>query len=88
MKQLLASRTLVDSPAAMEESFFLGLRLNRGVSLVGNRESHSGQHACNEIEPVVAELIEAGLLERTNERVRLTSRGRLLSNEVFERFLQ
>ncbi len=33
-KQLLASRTLVDAQAALEESFFLGLRLNRGVSLV------------------------------------------------------
>ena len=34
------------------------------------------------------ELIDAGLLERDGERVRLTSRGRLLSNEVFARFIR
>ena len=33
VQQLRASRTLVDAQAALEESFFLGLRLNRGVSL-------------------------------------------------------
>ncbi len=32
-EQLLASRTLVNAQAALEESFFLGLRLNRGVFL-------------------------------------------------------
>ena len=32
-QQLRASRTLVDAQAALEESFFLGLRMNRGVSL-------------------------------------------------------
>ena len=31
--QLKASRTLVDKQAAIEESLFLGLRLNNGVSL-------------------------------------------------------
>ena len=30
-EQLMASQTLVDAQAALEESFFLGLRLNRGV---------------------------------------------------------
>ena len=32
-EQLLASRTLVDAQAALEESFFLGLRMNRGIKL-------------------------------------------------------
>ena len=85
-KQLQAARTLVNSRDALEESFFLGLRLNRGVSLVEIANCF-GPDAVNEVEPVVTELIEAGLLERANERVRLTSRGRLLSNEVFARFL-
>jgi len=85
-RQLLSSRTLVDSQAALEESFFLGLRLNRGVSLseIGNR---FGTDTARAIEPVVVELIEAGLLERASDRARLTSRGRLLSNEVFAQFL-
>jgi len=29
----------------------------------------------------------AGLMERREDMIRLTPRGRLLSNEVFERFL-
>jgi coproporphyrinogen III oxidase-like Fe-S oxidoreductase len=32
-------------------------------------------------------MTEAGLLEQTGRRIRLTRRGRLLSNEVFWRFL-
>ncbi|HEY4930217.1 MAG TPA: radical SAM family heme chaperone HemW [Terriglobales bacterium] len=85
--QLQSSRTLVDSRAAFEESFFLGLRLNHGVS-VAEIADRSGPESVRETEAVVAELIESGLLERASDRVRLTSRGRLLSNEVFERFLR
>jgi oxygen-independent coproporphyrinogen-3 oxidase len=85
--QLLSSRTPVDSTAALEESFFLGLRLNRGVSLAEITD-RIGPGAVREVEPVVGELIESGLLERAGERVSLTSRGRLLSNDVFARFLR
>ena len=85
--QLLSSRTPVDSTAALEESFFLGLRLNRGVSLAEITD-RIGPGAVREVEPVVGELIESGLLERAVERVSLTSRGRLLSNDVFARFLR
>jgi oxygen-independent coproporphyrinogen-3 oxidase len=84
--QLLSSRTLVDAQAALEESFFLGLRLNCGVSLP-EIDDRFGPESANEISAEVDELIEAGLLERGGCRVRLTARGRLLSNEVFERFL-
>jgi oxygen-independent coproporphyrinogen-3 oxidase len=84
--QLSSSRTLVDSQAALEEAFFLGLRLNRGITLA-EVASRFGPESVRFLEPVVAELIEAGLLERAGDRVRLTSRGRLLSNEVFARFL-
>jgi oxygen-independent coproporphyrinogen III oxidase len=86
-RQLLSSRTLVDSRAALEESFFLGLRLNRGVS-VAEIASRFGQPAVSELEVAIDELVGDGLLERDGERVRLTARGRLLSNEVFERFLR
>jgi oxygen-independent coproporphyrinogen-3 oxidase len=85
-QQLKASRTLIDAQAAMEESFFLGLRMNRGVSLAQMRQQF-GDEAIGSHEPIIAELTEAGLLERLSERLQLTSRGRLLSNEVFERFL-
>ena len=84
--QLLSLRTLVDSGAAMEEAFFLGLRLNRGVS-PPEIAGRFGAESAGRVGPIVAELIEAGLLDRAGDRVSLTSRGRLLSNEVFAQFL-
>ena len=86
VRQLASSRTLVDSQAALEEEFFLGLRLNRGVAPTELR--HRYGEAVDGYEPVIAELVGSGLLERTGDRVRLTARGRLLSNEVFVRFLK
>jgi coproporphyrinogen III oxidase-like Fe-S oxidoreductase len=35
----------------------------------------------------IADLVEAGLMQRAGDFVHLTARGRLLSNEVFERFI-
>ena len=86
-RQLSASRTLVDSQAALEESFFLGLRMNRGISLAA-LEIELGSRAVTSYQPVISELLADGLLENVGERLRLTARGRLLSNEVFARFLQ
>jgi len=79
-------RTIVSPQAALEESFFLGLRLTRGVSL---RElaAKFGEEAVGNARPAIAQLVEGGLMEEREEFVCLTSRGRLLSNEVFERFL-
>jgi oxygen-independent coproporphyrinogen III oxidase len=70
---------------ALEESFFLGLRLNRGVDLGRLRDefgSISGQYAA-----AISELVVEGLLRQSGENLGLTPRGRLLSNEVFERFI-
>jgi oxygen-independent coproporphyrinogen-3 oxidase len=86
-EQLLASRTLVNAQAALEESFFLGLRLNRGVSLAALK-AQFGEAAIDGYNSVIADLIQDGLLEEASERLRLTARGRLLSNEVFVRFLR
>jgi oxygen-independent coproporphyrinogen-3 oxidase len=79
-------RTAVSPQAALEESFFLGLRLTRGVSL---RElaRKFGEEAVGNARSAIAQLVEGGLMEEREEFVCLTSRGRLLSNEVFERFL-
>jgi oxygen-independent coproporphyrinogen-3 oxidase len=79
-------RTAVSPQAALEESFFLGLRLTRGVSL---RElaAKFGEEAVGDARPAIAQLVEGGLMEEREEFVCLTSRGRLLSNEVFERFV-
>jgi putative oxygen-independent coproporphyrinogen III oxidase len=70
---------------ALEECFFLGLRLNRGIDFKSIREQFGG--AVQNFEAILTDLIAEGLLERQSERVRLTPRGRLLSNEVFQRFL-
>ena len=76
----------VDRQAALEETFFLGLRLNCGVDLRA-ASSEFGEDVAAQFSDTIAELVSAGLLERQESVIRLTSRGRLLSNEVFERFL-
>jgi oxygen-independent coproporphyrinogen-3 oxidase len=81
-----AQRTEVSREAALEESFFLGLRLNEGVDLAGIREKF-GSEVVNGLSPLFADLATAHLIDRQTDRIRLTARGRLLSNEVFERFL-
>jgi oxygen-independent coproporphyrinogen III oxidase len=86
VQQLQASRTLVDKQSALEESCFLGLRLHRGISLPQLGDQF-GAEILSELRPIVAELVEAELLECVADRLRLTPRGRLLSNEVFARFL-
>jgi len=87
IRQLKSSRTLVDRQAALEESFFLGLRLNCGVSIPQLR-SRFGDDRIDRYSPVIAEFVGAELLQTGGNRVQLTPRGRLLSNEVFARFLQ
>jgi putative oxygen-independent coproporphyrinogen III oxidase len=78
-------RTVVSPQAAFEESCFLGLRLNQGINLLKLSEKF-GEEAKN-IPAAIAELVEAGLLKQKNDFFCLTPRGRLLSNEVFERFI-
>ncbi|MBZ5491071.1 MAG: radical SAM family heme chaperone HemW [Acidobacteriia bacterium] len=75
----------VSKEQALEESFFLGLRLNRGVDLERVREEFGA--AVNKFGAAIDELVEEGLLIRSGENLRLTNRGRLLSNEVFGRFI-
>jgi oxygen-independent coproporphyrinogen III oxidase len=79
-------RTVVSRRAALEESFFLGLRLTRGLDLE-ELASKFGEEAIETARTAIAELVECGLLEMCGHFVCLTSRGRLLSNDVFERFI-
>jgi oxygen-independent coproporphyrinogen-3 oxidase len=78
--------TRVTERGALEESFFLGLRLNHGVDLERLRLEFSAKSiaAC---QPAIEECVQEELLERRGTRICLTARGRLLSNEVFARFL-
>ena len=78
--------TRINREAALEETLFLGLRLNRGVDL-DHVASDFGPDEVSRLTPIVEEFVHAALLNRQGSVVRLTRRGRLLSNEVFERFL-
>jgi oxygen-independent coproporphyrinogen-3 oxidase len=79
-------RIVVTRSAALEESFFLGLRLNRGVNLK-ELSAKFGEASIKKAKSAIAELIADGLMAQHGSCVCLTSRGRLLSNEVFERFI-
>ena len=81
------TRTLVESRSADEEEFFLGLRLNHGVNLLALKQSR-GIDSVERCREEIAELCNDGLLELEGEFLRLTSRGRLLSNTVFSRFIR
>jgi oxygen-independent coproporphyrinogen-3 oxidase len=80
------SRNELSFRAAWEETFFLGLRLNAGVRLHEVAGQFGAEQADRALE-VIRELIEAGLVEMKENVVRLTPHGRLLSNEVFQRFV-
>ena len=69
-----------------EEAWFLGLRLNGGVE-VAAVEREFGSEATATAMDVVSRLVKDGLLEVEGERVFLTARGRLISNDVFGEFL-
>ena len=64
---------------AEEERFFVGLRLLEGIQPT---VEESSRH-----DTAISRFIGEGLLERSGPRLRLTNRGVLLSNEVFEEFV-
>jgi oxygen-independent coproporphyrinogen-3 oxidase len=76
----------IDRAAQLEEAWFLGLRLTEGLSLKALRQEF-GAEAVSAFEDAIFELIADRLLTRAADQVALTARGRLLSNEVFGRFL-
>ena len=63
----------------LEERFFVGLRLTQGIRPEPREWEHFG-------EPI-RRFIEQGLLETDGDVLRLTNRGVMLSNEVFQEFL-
>jgi oxygen-independent coproporphyrinogen-3 oxidase len=69
-----------------EEAWFLGLRLNAGVELDAIR-AEFGEERLAAALMVVERLVVDGLLWSKGERVSLTPRGRLMSNDVFQEFL-
>jgi oxygen-independent coproporphyrinogen III oxidase len=68
-----------DTPHQSDERFFIGLRLSAGIRPEPEewRRFHTPIHR----------FLDAGLLETDGGTLRLTNRGVLLSNEVFQEFL-
>ena len=70
-----------------EEAIFLGLRLTEGIALE-KFEKRFGFDLREKYQSQIAYLNDAGLVELVPDRVRLTPRGWLLSNEVFTELLR
>jgi oxygen-independent coproporphyrinogen-3 oxidase len=66
-------------PDAVEEKFFVGLRLNEGVLPDESDWVRFG--------PAFERHLSSGMMESANGRLRLTNRGIMVSNEIFEDFL-
>jgi oxygen-independent coproporphyrinogen-3 oxidase len=78
--------TLHSSEQQHEEAWFLGLRLNEGVDIEAV-EREFGAQAVAQAMKIVDELAGRGMLALDGSMIRLTEQGRLLSNDVFQEFL-
>ena len=90
LEQYMAGAPFVRTPVpytqALEEAHFLGLRLNRGLNARELAERY-GPEAATVFRDQISELRGLGLVEVVDGNIRLTDRGRLLSNEVFGKFI-
>jgi oxygen-independent coproporphyrinogen-3 oxidase len=78
--------TPVSQEQALEEAYFLGLRLVGGIDLSELAEQF-GPSATIAFRQELAEMAQSGLVELNQGHIRLTPRGRLISNEVFARLI-
>ncbi|MEX2158111.1 MAG: radical SAM family heme chaperone HemW [Dehalococcoidia bacterium] len=85
MQHLVAGEQITPQ-LAMSDELILGLRVLDGVSRERFRERY-GIEMMDAFADQLAEPIALGLVELNDERLRLTERGLLLSNEVFVRLL-
>jgi len=78
----IVERTELSEEDAQSEAIFLGLRLMKGISLQDYR-ARFGRDLRAEFNGELDRLSDAGLIEIDSDVLKLTSRGALLSNEVF-----
>jgi len=78
----IVDRTTLSEEESRSESIFLGLRLLKGIDLQ-TYESRFGRNLRQEYNGELDRLRAAGLIEIDERLLRLTTRGALLSNEVF-----
>jgi oxygen-independent coproporphyrinogen-3 oxidase len=85
-KSVVDSRETITNELEIGETMMLGLRLERGVAF---NEFHArfGLDARDKFGRTIDQLVEWGLMDTYGERMRLTARGRLISNQVLWRFL-
>jgi oxygen-independent coproporphyrinogen III oxidase len=67
------------APDPIEEKFFVGLRLSEGVA--------ADEADWKRFGAAFDYFLSTGVMERSNHRLRLTPRGIMVSNEIFEEFL-
>jgi len=82
----IVNREVVDDALSVADTLILGLRMCEGVDLVAFAQRH-GRTVMDVCGDVIKEFAGYGLLELTGRHLRLTRRGRLLSNELFVRLL-
>ena len=82
-----AFRSEVTPRQHLEEVVFLGLRLNAGLDLWRCRRKF-GFDLRDRFGRELSQLAQGGLIEIEGDRLKLTSKGRLFSNEVFVQFMQ
>lgn len=83
----IKSVSAVSVQTMLSDRVILGLRLIDGIE-PGELKAATGYDLEDACGPVIEELIQGGLMERAGARLRLSRRGRLLGNEVFQRFLE
>ncbi len=76
----------VTTEESMEEFMFLGLRMNSGVSKT-MFEQRYGIPMDDIFKDVLNELTQQGLITDEYQQIALTPAGRMIGNEVFEKFL-
>ncbi|HEY5838447.1 MAG TPA: hypothetical protein VIT19_05375, partial [Pyrinomonadaceae bacterium] len=79
---VIVERTELTEEDARSEAIFLGLRLMRGIDLNSYR-ARFGTNLREQFNGELDRLKTAGLVAIDEERLKLTTRGALLSNEVF-----
>ncbi len=85
-EDLVAGSEEIGRELEMAETAILGLRLAEGLAFKRFADRF-GEDARVRYDPVLRELDELELIELSDQGIRLTGRGRLLSNQVFWRFL-
>jgi len=79
-------RELLDQETVLAESIFLGLRMMEGLDTKEFYQQY-GIQLEKKYQTQIEKLLNQGLLDFRGSRIRLTSRGIFLANEVFMEFL-